>query len=209
MVNVLGKYVHWLHTRWPAGGVEKLPRVDEHGQSNILGLYIVGDLTGIPLLKFSADTGARAVQHILTDETFLRDKGSDDIVDLAIIGAGVSGMSAALEARGVVRAVAEAQRRKNGTVDKRQFLGDFDKEHLLGKTFGGGGDAGRLRRRRRSYDWNSGRRRLRLGAERARGDAGRRARRGVAREGTRAREIAGEARSGGAGRRGTARRGDF
>ena len=39
--------------------------------------------------------------------------------------------------------VAEAQRRKNGTVDKRQFLGDFDKEHLLGKTFGGGGDAGR------------------------------------------------------------------
>ena len=99
MVNVLGKYVHWLHTRWPAGGVEKLPRVDEHGQSNILGLYIVGDLTGIPLLKFSADTGARAVQHILTDETFLRDKGSDDIVDLAIIGAGVSGMSAALEAR--------------------------------------------------------------------------------------------------------------
>ncbi len=99
MVNVLGKYVHWLHTRWPAGGVEKLPRVDEHGQSNILGLYIVGDLTGIPLLKFSADTGARAVQHILTDETFLRDKGSADIVDLAIIGAGVSGMSAALEAR--------------------------------------------------------------------------------------------------------------
>jgi putative component of membrane protein insertase Oxa1/YidC/SpoIIIJ protein YidD len=52
-------------------------------------------------------------------------------------------VSAALEARGVVRAVAEAQRRKNGTVDKRQFLGDFDKEHLLGKTFGGGGDAGR------------------------------------------------------------------
>ena len=49
----------------------------------------------------------------------------------------------ATEARGVVRAVAEAQRRKNGTVDKRQFLGDFDKEHLLGKTFGGGGDAGR------------------------------------------------------------------
>ena len=35
-------------------------------------------------------------------------------------------VSAALEARGVVRAVAEAQRRKNGTVDKRQFLGDLD-----------------------------------------------------------------------------------
>ena len=76
MGNMLGKYVHWLHTRWPAGAVEKLPRVDEHGQSNISGLYVVGDLTSIPLLKFSADTGARAVQHILTDEVFQRDKGS-------------------------------------------------------------------------------------------------------------------------------------
>ena len=99
MGNMLGKYVHWLHTRWPAGVVEKLPRVDEYGQSNISGLYIVGDLTGIPLLKFSADTGARAVQHILTDEAFQRDKGPVEIMDLAIVGAGVSGMSAALEAR--------------------------------------------------------------------------------------------------------------
>ena len=99
MGNMLGKYVHWLHTRWPAGVVEKLPRVDEHGQSNISGLYIVGDLTGIPLLKFSADTGARAVQHILTDEAFQPDKGSAEVMDLAIVGAGVSGMSAALEAR--------------------------------------------------------------------------------------------------------------
>ena len=61
MSNFLSRYLHWLHLRWPAGVVEKLPRVDEHGQSNVSGLYIVGDLTGIPLLKFSADTGARAV----------------------------------------------------------------------------------------------------------------------------------------------------
>ena len=99
MGNMLGKYVRWLHTCWPAGVVEKLPRVDEHGQSNISGMYVVGDLTGIPLLKFSADTGARAVQHILTDGAFQRDKGPVEIMDLAIVGAGVSGMSATLEAR--------------------------------------------------------------------------------------------------------------
>ena len=99
MSNFLSRYLHWLHLRWPAGVVEKLPRVDEHGQSNVPGLYIVGDLTGIPLLKFSADTGARAVQHIAADEAFQRSKGREDVLDLAIVGAGVSGMSAALEAR--------------------------------------------------------------------------------------------------------------
>ena len=96
MSNFLSRYLHWLHLRWPAGEVEKLPRVDEHGQSNVSGLYIVGDLTGIPLLKFSADTGARAVQHIAADEAFQRGKGQEDVLDLAIVGAGVSGMSRGL-----------------------------------------------------------------------------------------------------------------
>ena len=92
MSNFLSRYLNWLHLRWPAGVVEKLPRVDEHGQSNVSGLYIVGDLTGIPLLKFSADTGARAVQHIASDEAFQRSKGQEDVLDLAIIGAGVRGV---------------------------------------------------------------------------------------------------------------------
>jgi len=97
-MNFLRKYMHWLHTRWPAGTVEKLPQVDGHGESNISGLYIVGDLTGIPLLKFSADTGARAVRHILSDGRF-KGGGQEGVLDLAIVGAGVAGMSAALEAR--------------------------------------------------------------------------------------------------------------
>ena len=96
------QYTKWLHTRWPAGVVEKLPQVDENGVSNVPGLYVVGDLTGIPLLKFSADTGARAVEHILADTDFqkLHERETDaDILDLAIVGGGVSGMSAALSAR--------------------------------------------------------------------------------------------------------------
>jgi NosR/NirI family transcriptional regulator, nitrous oxide reductase regulator len=100
-MGLIARYTHWLHGRWPAGTVENLPQVDENGVSNIAGLYIVGDLTGIPLLKFSADTGARAVHHIAADPSFqqARDKSAPDLIDIAIIGAGVSGMSAALEAR--------------------------------------------------------------------------------------------------------------
>ena len=54
MSNFLKTYTHWLHTRWPAGVVEKLPESGELGVTNIPGVRIVGDLTGIPLLKLSS-----------------------------------------------------------------------------------------------------------------------------------------------------------
>lgn len=101
MPNLLARYTRWLHTRWPAGQVEKLPEVGLDGVTSVPGLRVVGDLTGVPLLKFSADTGARAVQAILREPEF-RSVGanrSDELLDLAIVGGGVSGLSAALEAK--------------------------------------------------------------------------------------------------------------
>ncbi len=99
--NPLSRYAKWLHTQWPAGTVEKLPRVNEDGSTNVPGLYIVGDLSGIPLLKFSSDTGARAVQTLVDDDTFqkARHQAKDTTQDLIIIGAGVSGMAAAMAAK--------------------------------------------------------------------------------------------------------------
>ncbi len=105
MLNLVSRYTRWIHTGWPAGGVEKLPTVHPDGSTNVSGLYIVGDLTGIPLLKFSADTGTKAVQH-LHQKHDLRgnsEHNGQSIVDIAIVGGGVSGYAAALEAekRGV------------------------------------------------------------------------------------------------------------
>src|SRR5262249_10025428 len=100
MPNLIARYTHWLHTMWPAGTVEKLPDVREDGSTAVPGVRIVGDLTGIPLLKFSSDTGARAVQRILAEPDFVKGRGGDpEGADIAIVGAGVSGVAAAMEAR--------------------------------------------------------------------------------------------------------------
>ncbi|MDY7109886.1 MAG: NAD(P)-binding domain-containing protein [Planctomycetota bacterium] len=101
MPNLIARYTHWLHTRWPAGHVEKLPVVRDDGTTNVPGLFVVGDLRGVPLLKLSADSGARAVQQIAEDPSLGKRRGDDEdeIYDIAIIGGGVSGFAAALEAK--------------------------------------------------------------------------------------------------------------
>lgn len=103
-MNPISRYMHWLHTRWPAGQVEKLPAVNPDGSTAVPGLYVVGDITGIPLLKFSSDTGARAVQTIVADSGFQKrdtsaERDGRKVLDLIVIGAGVSGVAAAIEAR--------------------------------------------------------------------------------------------------------------
>jgi NosR/NirI family nitrous oxide reductase transcriptional regulator len=98
-LDLVKRYTRWLHTQWPAGTVEKLPEVRPDGSTRVPGLYVVGDLTGVPLLKFSSDTGARAVQTIAKDPAFEKRSRDEGILDLVIVGAGVSGMAAALEAR--------------------------------------------------------------------------------------------------------------
>jgi thioredoxin reductase/ferredoxin len=107
----LSRYARWLHTGWPAGRVEPLPAVGADGATNVPGLFIVGDLTGIPLLKFAADTGARAAARIAAEPGF-RPGASGCDFDVVIVGAGVSGMAAALQARaaGLTFAVLEASR---------------------------------------------------------------------------------------------------
>ena len=92
---ILNHFFNWLHLKWPAGKVEKLPKLKDDGSTNLPGVYVVGDLSGIPLLKFSSHTGAKVVNTIAAK---LKSRQSDNL-DLIIIGAGVSGMSAALQAK--------------------------------------------------------------------------------------------------------------
>src|SRR5690606_29174162 len=95
---IIGRYTHWLHTKFPSGVPERLPETNQDGSTRVRGLYVVGDLQGVPLLKFSADSGARAVEAIAASPWFqkARTGAAGDATDLLIIGAGVAGISAAL-----------------------------------------------------------------------------------------------------------------
>ena len=106
MPGIIERYTKWLHTQWPAGTVEPLPVSGVDGVTAQPGVRIAGDLTGIPLLKFSSHTGAQAVRAILNEEggSALKSevgsrKSESGILDLAIIGGGVAGISAAIEAK--------------------------------------------------------------------------------------------------------------
>ena len=100
-MNIITRYYHWLHGQWPSGAVENLPVVGEDGLTRIPGVRVVGDLSGVPLLKFSSETGARAIHAILTESDYQqqRSKAEQEVYDVAIIGGGISGYSAAIDAK--------------------------------------------------------------------------------------------------------------
>lgn len=92
-------YANWLHLQWPSNTPETLPEVGVDGATSIPSIRIVGDLLGVPLLKFAADSGAGVVQAFIAEKAFIDKPQHSDDLDLAIIGGGVAGLAAALEAR--------------------------------------------------------------------------------------------------------------
>ena len=101
MANIVSKYFHWLQKDTPSGDVERYPQIDEKGETSVEGIYIAGDLTGVPLLKLAAESGKKVVDTILKDESFnnkRKRKSNSEIYDLVIVGAGPAGISAGLQA---------------------------------------------------------------------------------------------------------------
>ncbi|HEX9655061.1 MAG TPA: NAD(P)-binding domain-containing protein, partial [bacterium] len=76
------------------------PFLKKHNESNIPGLYIIGDLAGAPVIKYAMAQGYEVIEHIagLPNVSKGRDREAD-IYDVVIIGAGAAGLNAALQAR--------------------------------------------------------------------------------------------------------------
>jgi thioredoxin reductase (NADPH) len=78
----------------PREGME-LPYYDDHLMTNVAGLYIIGELGGIGLIRNAVDQGIRAVGHIAASQR-VRPKNGYDVV---IVGAGPAGIGASLAAK--------------------------------------------------------------------------------------------------------------
>ena len=87
------KYFDWISNKAPMGPVEIYPIVNEDYSSSRDGIFIIGDLTGVPLLKLASESGVKVWNSIS------RFSNRADVFDAIIIGAGVSGISAAIQAK--------------------------------------------------------------------------------------------------------------
>jgi len=72
-----------------------LPRIREDFQTNVPGLYIVGELGGMGLIRNAFEQGRQCIEGIASQ----LGKERDDVLDLVIVGAGPAGLSASLHAR--------------------------------------------------------------------------------------------------------------
>ncbi len=83
---------------FPEGAVPpplKVPEIDENFQTVVPGQYLIGEVAGKPLVKSAANLGRAVVEHMVM--TGLRSGAmGPGSVDVAIIGSGPGGLSAAL-----------------------------------------------------------------------------------------------------------------
>ncbi len=94
-------YFDWLQKDNPTGKPDRLPELRNRFETTVPGLYCVGDLTGIPLIKLASESGFELIGRLAQDEQFQnqrRKQRESDIKDLIIIGAGPAGVSACLHA---------------------------------------------------------------------------------------------------------------
>ncbi|MEK7487083.1 MAG: NAD(P)-binding domain-containing protein [Planctomycetota bacterium] len=91
-------YFRWLQRGAPCASVERYPYLNAKGESTLKGVYVAGDLSGMPLLKFAADQGSQIIQGIYDRKEF-EFSTSEDVYDILIVGAGPAGASAAIQAK--------------------------------------------------------------------------------------------------------------
>lgn len=98
MFSLVERYFGWLQKNNPTGDLLHYPIIKNHYQSEIAGLYLIGDITGLPLLKFATKQGYEVVTKI-AQELKSSNNQQTEVYDVIIIGAGAAGLSAALQAK--------------------------------------------------------------------------------------------------------------
>jgi thioredoxin reductase/NAD-dependent dihydropyrimidine dehydrogenase PreA subunit len=91
-----------------------IPRIKGDFETNVPGLYIIGELGGMGLIRNAFEQGRQCVEGIARKPT----QGGKDLLDLVIVGAGPAGLAASLYAReaGLRFATLEREAEAGGTV---------------------------------------------------------------------------------------------
>jgi thioredoxin reductase (NADPH) len=84
-------------------GTEKrgidIPRIQENFETNVPGLYIVGELGGMGLIGNAFEQGRQCVEGIMRERRSEAGAAGDPDLDLVIVGCGPAGLSASLTAQ--------------------------------------------------------------------------------------------------------------
>lgn len=76
----------------------RVPQVKENFETNIPGVFIVGELCGMGLIKTAINEGKIVIDHV-RDRLAGEPASDTDLYDVAIVGAGPAGLSATLTAQ--------------------------------------------------------------------------------------------------------------
>lgn len=81
-------------------GTRELPHLSKDYESNIPGMYIVGDLADAPVIKIALNQGYDVAEKLFTNDlNGTVPEAKEGLVDVAILGAGPSGIGAALSCK--------------------------------------------------------------------------------------------------------------
>lgn len=102
----------------------KVPQRDERYKTNVPGVFLIGDVSGVPLIKNAINEGGAVVDFVVDDLQAAGDGNPADY-DVAIIGLGPAGLSAAVKAhqRGL----------KYVALDQEQVLATIQQTYQAGK----------------------------------------------------------------------------
>ncbi len=104
--------------------LRKVPKRDNRFQTNVPGIYLIGDVSGTPLIKNAIEEGAGVVENIAEDLQKTPGNGAD--YDVAIIGIGPGGLSAtSIAAQRGLRYVALEQDKVAATIQTTYPAGKY------------------------------------------------------------------------------------
>lgn len=76
----------------------QVPKRDQQFMTNVPGIYLIGDVSGVPLIKNAINEGAQVIEAVKADLAQKKAANNADY-DVAIIGMGPAGLSAAVSAK--------------------------------------------------------------------------------------------------------------